>query len=57
MLNGSKKQSLERVAMKHHETGELLVKDSEIKKGAVEYCISVLTNKQPEETLKKKLML
>ena len=49
MLNGSKKQHPEKVAMKHFKTGELLVNDNEIKNGALDYCINVLTNNKPED--------
>ena len=36
MLNGSKKQHPEKVAMKHFKTGELLVNDNEIKNGELD---------------------
>jgi hypothetical protein len=52
LVQGSKKDKSEANAIKHPETGELLVSKEMIKKVTVEYCKDNLTNKEPHPKYK-----
>ena len=53
VVNGPKKKAQEAQAIKHPESGELIVSSKEIKKTTLEYCLGVLKENKPAEDVKE----
>ena len=50
---GSKKSGMETVAVVHPETGILVTSPKAIKKVSLDYCVKLLTNREPKDSFKK----
>ena len=57
LLEGPRKKMQEPTAIKHPQTGKLIVSGTEIKAVTMEYCIATLQNKKPDKEYEKLINL